>query len=85
MVSILGVEAGVVHQVDAATDHIAGRERRPVRLSGARRAERVAVVAVVAVRVFVPTWKICFVIDLSQKFSVRTLYIFLPHPAPYIL
>lgn len=32
IVSVLGVEAGVVDEIDAATDHIASSERRSVRL-----------------------------------------------------
>lgn len=55
MVSVLGVEAGIVDEVDAATDHVPRGEGGPVRLPRARRAERVPVVAVVAVRVLVPT------------------------------
>lgn len=55
MVPVLRVEAGVVDEVHAAADDVARGEGGPVRLPGARRAERVAVVAVVAVRVFVPT------------------------------
>jgi hypothetical protein len=49
VVSVLGVEAGVVDEVDAATDDVTGGERRPIRLPGARRAERVPIVAVVPV------------------------------------
>lgn len=55
MVSVLGVEAGVVDEVDAATDHVTRSKGRPVRLPRARRAERVPVIAVVTVRVLVPT------------------------------
>lgn len=55
MVSVLGVEAGVVDEVDAAADDVPGGEGGPVRLPGARRAERVPVVAVIPVRVLVPT------------------------------
>lgn len=54
MVAVLRVEARVVHQIDAAADHVAGGEGRPVRLAVARRTERVAVVAVIAERLFVP-------------------------------
>ena len=52
---VLGVEAGSVDEVDAAADDVVGREGGPVRLPGARAAEAVPVVAVVAVGVFVPT------------------------------
>lgn len=56
MMSILCVEARVVDEVDAAADDVTGREGGSVRLASARRAERVPVIAVVAVRVFVPAW-----------------------------
>lgn len=55
MVSVLRVEAGIVDEVDAAADHVARGKGGPVRLPRARRAERVPVVAVVTVRVLVPT------------------------------
>ena len=55
MVPVLGVETGTVHEVDAAADNVVGREGGPVWLPGAGAAEAVPVVAVVAVRVFVPT------------------------------
>lgn len=54
--SVLCVEAGVVDEVDAAANHIASREGGPVRLPGAGRAEGVAVVSVVTIRVLIPTW-----------------------------
>lgn len=57
MVPVLRVEACVVDQVHAAADDVARGERRPVGLARAGRAEGVAVVAVVAVRVFIPAWK----------------------------
>lgn len=56
MVSIFSVEACVVDKVDAAADDVAGGEGRAVGLAGAGRAKRVAVVAVVSVRMFVPSW-----------------------------
>lgn len=55
MVSVLGVEAGIIDEVDAATDHVTRGKGGPVRLPRARRTERVPVVAVVTVRVLVPT------------------------------
>lgn len=54
VVAILRVERGVVDQVDAAADHVTGSEGRPVRLTCARRAKAVAVIAVVTIRVLVP-------------------------------
>lgn len=54
MMSVLCVEACVVDEVDSAADDVTGGEGRPVRLSRARRAERMPVIAVVAVRVLVP-------------------------------
>lgn len=55
MMAVLGVEADVVDEIDTAANHVARRERRPIRLARSRRAERVAVVSVVAVRLLVPT------------------------------
>lgn len=55
VVPVLGVEAGVVDEVDAAAYDVPGGEGRPVRLPRPRRTERVPVVTVVAVRVLVPT------------------------------
>lgn len=57
MVTVLCVEARVVDQVDAAADDVTGCEGGPVGLARARRTKRVTVVAVVAVRMFVPTLK----------------------------
>lgn len=57
-VAVLGVKAGVVDEVDAAANHVTRRERGSVRLAGAGGAEGVAVIAVVTVRVLVPTWKV---------------------------
>lgn len=57
VVAVLGVEARVLDEVHAAADDVARREGRPVRLSRARGAEGVAVVPMVAIRVFVPSWK----------------------------
>lgn len=56
--AVLGVKAGVVDEVDTAANHVARRERGSVRLASARGAEGVAVVSVVTVRVFVPTWSV---------------------------
>lgn len=57
VVAILRVERGVVDQIDAAADHVAGSEGRPVRLTCAGRAKAVAVIAVVTIRVLVPSWQ----------------------------
>jgi hypothetical protein len=54
-VAILCVETGVVDEVDAAANHVTCRERGAVGLPRAGGAERVAVVSVVTIRVFVPT------------------------------
>lgn len=48
-VAILCVEAGVVDEVNTAANHVACRKRGSIGLPGARRAEGVAVVAVVTV------------------------------------
>ena len=54
VVAVLGVEARVVDQVDPTTDDVTGGEGRPVRLARGGRVERVPVVAMVTVRVFLP-------------------------------
>jgi len=54
--SIFGVEASHVDEVDAAANHVAGCERRPVRLTAARRTEGVAVIAMVAKRTLLPAF-----------------------------
>ena len=54
MVPVLGVEAAVLDEVEAAADHVVGGEGRPVGLAGAGAAEAVPVVAVVTVRLLVP-------------------------------
>lgn len=54
MVTVLGVEARVVHQIDATADDVTGGEGRSVRLPVTGRAERVAIVTVVTIRLLVP-------------------------------
>lgn len=56
-VAVLGVEAGVVDEVDAAANHVARCECGSVWLTGAGGAEGVAVISVVTIRVLVPTWR----------------------------
>lgn len=53
--AILCVEAGVVDEVNTAANHIACCKRGSIRLPGARRAEGVAVISMVTIRVLVPT------------------------------
>lgn len=74
--SVLGVEASVVYEVDAAADDVASGERRAVRLSGARGAERVTVVSVITVRVFIPTCSTTKYLNLEfdSKKIYETLY-----------
>lgn len=57
VVAILRVERGVVDQIDTAADHVTGSEGRPVRLTCAGRAKAVAVIAVITIRVLVPSWQ----------------------------
>lgn len=57
MVSVLCVETSAVNQIDAAADNVAGGESGTVGLSVARRAERISVIAVIAERLFVPTFE----------------------------
>lgn len=52
--AVLCVEASVVDEVNAAADHVARCKRGSVGLPGAGRAEGVAVVSVVTIRVLVP-------------------------------
>lgn len=54
MVSIFRVKARIINEIDTASDHVARGEGGSVWLSGAGRTERVAVVAVITVRLFVP-------------------------------
>ena len=49
VVSVLGVEAGAVDEVNAAADDVSRGESRAVGLARARRAKGVAVVAVITV------------------------------------
>lgn len=53
--AILCVETSVVDEVNAAANHVACSERGAVGLPRAGGAERVAVISVVTIRVFVPT------------------------------
>lgn len=53
--AIFCVEAGVVDQVDTATNHISSCEGRAVGLSCARGAEGVPIVTVVPIRMFIPS------------------------------
>lgn len=55
MMAILGVEANVIYKVHATANHIARCKSWSIRLAGSRRAERMSVVAVVAIRLLVPT------------------------------
>lgn len=57
VMAILCVECGVVDQIDAAADHVTGSEGRPIRLTRAGRAEAVAVITMVTIRVLVPSWQ----------------------------
>lgn len=76
MVAVLGVEAGVVDEVDAAADDVARGEGGPVRLARARRAEGVSVVAVVSVRMLVPPWNTTYAnITSLHCFTLRPCYI----------
>lgn len=54
-VAVLCVEAGVVDEIYAAANHIACCKRRSIGLPSARRAEGMAIVSVIAIRVLVPT------------------------------
>ena len=67
MVAVLGVEGGVLHEVDTAPDDVARGEGGPVGLAGARGAEGVAVVPVVAVAVLVPAGEAVHVDALRGK------------------
>lgn len=61
VMAILRVEGGVVNEIYAATDHVAGGEGRSIRLSSTTWAETVAVVAVVTVWMLIPTGKSIYV------------------------
>lgn len=49
MVSVFRVKARVIDEIDAATDDVSRRECRTIRLSRARRAERMAIITVITV------------------------------------
>ena len=57
MMAILGIETRPVNQVKATANDVTGCECWPVRLTRARTAETVSVIAVIAVRMFVPARK----------------------------
>lgn len=61
VMAILRVEGGVVNEIYAAADHVAGGEGGSVGLSSATWAETVAIVAVVTVRMLIPTGKSIYV------------------------
>jgi len=67
MMSVLGVEAGPIDQVEAAADHVTGCESRPVGLAGAGTAKTVTVVAVVTIRMFVPAGQTIHVHTLGTE------------------
>lgn len=56
MMAVLCVETSAVDQIHAASDNVACGECRTVRLAVARRAKRVAIVAVIAERLLVPAY-----------------------------
>lgn len=70
MMSVLSVEARVVYEVDAAADNVARGEGGPVGLPRAGRAERVSIVAMVTVRVFVPACN-CLEEDVEKMMSAK--------------
>jgi hypothetical protein len=57
VVAIFRVKTRVIYEIDAASDDVSRRKGGSVRLTGARRTERMAVVAVITIRLFVPTWQ----------------------------
>jgi hypothetical protein len=57
VVAIFRVKTRVIYEIDAASDDVSRRKGGSVRLTGARRTERMAVVAVITIRLFVPTYK----------------------------
>lgn len=56
-VSILGVEAGVIDEVDTTTYDIARSKRWAVRLSRSRGTEWMSIVSVVTIWMFIPTYR----------------------------
>jgi len=61
VMAILRVESGVVNEIYAATDHIAGGKSWSVGLTGTTWAETVAIITVVTVRMLIPTGKSIYV------------------------
>ena len=67
MVTVFGVEASVVYEINAASDDISGSESGAIRLASAGRTKRMAVVTVVTVRVFIPSGKTVHIHALRRK------------------
>ena len=63
--AVLGVEAAVFDEVDAAADHIARREGRAIGDSRVGRTEGIPIIAVVAVGVLVPA---CTATKMDYKY-----------------
>ena len=67
MVTVLGIEARPVNKVKTAANDVTGCKCRAVCLACARTAKAVTVVAVISVRMFVPTRQPIHVHTLSAK------------------
>ena len=67
MMSVFGVETRVVYEIDAASDDVTRGEGGSVRLTRARGAEGVTVVAVVTVRVLVPAGQAVHIHPLRRQ------------------
>ena len=57
IVTVSSIETGVVEKIDTTTNEIIGGEGGSVENTGAGRAERMAIVSVIAIGAFVPSWQ----------------------------
>ena len=67
VVSVFGIEASIVDEIDATSDDVSGGESGTVRLTSAGGAEGVTIIAMVTVRVFVPSGQTVHVDALRRK------------------
>ena len=55
--SILRVKTSIINEINTTANDVASCEGWPIGLAGAGRTERVTIIAVVPVGVFIPTWE----------------------------
>ena len=67
MMSVFGVEASVIDEIDATADDVTRGESRSVRLPSTGRAKRMTVVTVITVRVLIPTGEAIHIDPLGRQ------------------